>query len=324
MASDPLRVVVAGLGRHATKTVLPALAASERWVTTGVVSLRPAVAAEVGAAYGVAGHSSLVAAIEEEEPDAVYVAAVPSEHVAACQMALSLGVQVIVCEKPLGTSGEDVRRLITEAETRSALLYEVMAYQHHPQFVAIEDLIGTERIGDLVHGYASFMYPHLPDTDHRYDAAAGGGATLDAGFYPLSMAVRLLGGKTLEVQASLFAGDREVDTAGAATLTDGRGRYFQCSWGMGAAYTNLARIVGTNGIIEVARPFSKPAPFVEPLTVVGGWGERAAVPYPATDQFVAMLDDIARHRVDLAWIESTHRQIEDRWSVIDRVLETKR
>ena len=30
-----------------------------------------------------------------------------------------------------------------------------------------------------------------------------------------------------------------------------------------------------------------------------------------------MLDDIAGHRVDPAWIESTHRQIEDRWSVID-------
>ena len=178
MASDPYGVVVAGLGRHATKTVLPALAASERWVTTGVVSLRPADRSRSGCGIRGSRPHLLVAAIEEEEPDAVYVAAVPSQHVAACHIALSVGVQVIVCEKPLGTSGEDVRRLINEAETRSALLYEVMAYQHHPQFVAIEGLIGTKRIGDLVHGYASFMYPHLPDTDHRYDAAAGEEARL--------------------------------------------------------------------------------------------------------------------------------------------------
>ncbi|MDJ0959292.1 MAG: Gfo/Idh/MocA family oxidoreductase [Acidimicrobiia bacterium] len=319
MAPEPLRLALVGLGRHALKTVLPAVAAAEGWSLAAVVSSRPEAASEIGSEHGVAYFTDLDDALESERPDAVYVATTPADHLAPCATALDAGVPVVICEKPLAVLGDDANRLIAAARGASSVLVEVMAYQHHPQFRAVEELIGSDEVGDLVHGYARFSFPHLGADDFRYRAAAGGGALLDAGVYPLSMAVRLLGSAEVEVNGSVFQGGGEVDIAGTATLTDGAGRSFQCSWGMGSAYANLARLVGTAGTIEVARPFSKPPSFDEPLTLIDGWGGRTERPYAATDQFAAMLDDIARHRHDAAWVETTHRETEARWAVIDAV-----
>jgi predicted dehydrogenase len=319
MAGDALRLVVVGLGRHATKTVLPAIVAAERWTLAGVVSSRLAAAVEVAGDLETAAFTDLETAIEQEQPDAVYVATTPADHIAAVTVALSGGVDVVICEKPLGVTGDDARQPLVDARAHGRLLVEVMAYQHHPQFRMAEELLDRNEVGGLVHGYARFSYPHLAPEDHRYRAAAGGGALLDAGIYPLSMAVRLLGTAGVVVDASQFSGDAEVDTAGTATLTDGAGRSFQCSWGMGSAYTNLARLVGTAGTIEISRPFSKPPSFDEPLTLIDGWGGRTAVEYAAADQFGVMLDDIAHHRADPVWTESIHRDIEARWDVVDAV-----
>jgi predicted dehydrogenase len=319
--APPLRVVVSGLGRHAGKTVIPAIAAAEGWALAGVVSSRAAAATAAAAEHGVGSYTDLAAAIEAERPDAVYIAAVPADHRRACRTAMSAGVPIVICEKPLGTGAAEVTQLVDEARRGPHLLCEVMAYQHHPQFLALERLIGDEAFGELVHGFARFSYPHLGPDDHRYRAAAGGGALLDAGVYPLSMAVRLLGTADVTVTANRFAGDHEVDVSGTATLTDARGRSFQCSWAMGSAYTNMARLVGTNGSIEVDRLFTKPETYVEPIILVGGWGERTPVAYRTANQFTAMLDDVARHHGDPHWVDSLHRSIEDRWSVIGRVID---
>jgi len=318
VTGDPIRVVVAGLGRHAVKTVIPAIAAAGGWELAGVVSARPEAGAAASAEYGVPWYPVLDEALGANPPDVAYLASVPARHAAEVAEALEAGVGVI-CEKPLGVDGREVRDLVETSTGSDGFLCEAIAYLHHPQFAAVERLVGSDEFGDLAHGYARFGYPHLGDDDHRYRAAQGGGALLDAGIYPLSMAVHLLGGD-VEVQATGWRGDREVDISGTATLTDPEGRTFQCSWGMGSAYSNMARLVGTTGTVEVPRPFSKPGTFDEPLALIGGWGERTEVAYPAMDQFAAMLEDIGLRRGDSSWRDSTRQGILDRWAVMDRVL----
>jgi len=315
-------VVLAGLGRHADKIVIPALQASPNWHIAGLVSGRPEVAAQRADELGSAAFPSLTAAIEATGAGAVYLAGMPVSHLSDCREALEAGVPLVICEKPLGVNGGEVAALLEEAAGAGALLYEVAAYQHHPQFETLQRLIDSPEVGGLVHGYARFSYPFMPEGDFRYRPADGGGALLDAGIYPLSMAARLLGGEDVEIQAAEFRGDHDVDTAGSATLSDRRGRSFQCSWGMGSAYANVARIVGAAGTVEVPRPFSKPAAFTEPMVLIGGWGERTPVEYDAADQFVRMLDDLHLHGDDGEWRSAAMRQIADRWSVVERVRTT--
>ena len=321
MTTPVTRVAVVGLGRHALKTVLPAIDAAPTWELAGVVSARAEAASAVAAGQDVEAYPDLAAAIESDGVDAVYLATVPSLHAAACHQAIGSGVRHVVCEKPLGVNAHEISELVAAARGSSTVLYEVMAYQHHPQFAAIERLLDSDQVGGLVHGYARFSYPFMPEGDYRYRSAEGGGSLLDAGVYPLSMASRMLGDSDLTVQGTLFRGQWDVDVAGSATLTDPLGRTFQCSWGMGSAYANIARLVGTAGSIEVARPFSKPGSFAEPLTLVGGWGERSAVEYEPTDQFVSMLEDIARNADDADWRGGVLRDIEHRWSVLTRLMD---
>lgn len=320
MATQPARsIVVAGLGRHADKIVLPAIEASPHWRLAGLVSGRPDAAARRAADLGTGAFPTIAAAVAATGADAVYLAGLPAVHHAGTMEALDAGAPVVVCEKPLGVDGSEARDMLERAEASDALLYEVVAYQHHPQFEALERLIGSDEIGGLVHGYARFSFPYLPEGDFRYRPDDGGGALLDAGVYPLSLAVHLLGGGDLRVQASEYRGAHDVDVAGAATLTDGAGRSFQCSWGMGSAYANTARIVGTAGTVEVPRPFSKPAAFDEPLQVIGGWGERTAASYDAADQFVRMMNDLHLHADDREWRAAAAERIAARWAVLDRV-----
>jgi NDP-hexose-3-ketoreductase len=317
MGAKSARVVVVGLGRHALRTVIPAIQASEGWELAAVVSDRPEAREAATGAYGVPGHPTLDAALRERPIDVAYLASVPSRHAPDARGALHSGIGVI-CEKPLAVSAAEVEDLLAVAEHSDVLLCEVVAYLHHPQFAAAAGLIGGNRFGDLVHGSARFSYPHLGDDDHRYRLDLGGGALLDAGFYPLSMAVRLLG-TDLSVHATGWKGERDVDTRGAATIADAAGRTFQCSWGMGSSYVNHARLVGTLGSIEIPRPFSKPAGFDDPITMIGGMGERAQLAYPAADQFSTMLGDILQHRHDPLWRASVRDGIAARWSVIGRV-----
>jgi NDP-hexose-3-ketoreductase len=317
---EALRVIIAGLGKHATQTVIPAVAAARGWVLAGVVSARRDAATTAGRDLEVAAYGDIEAAIAAERPDAVYLATTPADHGTACAAALNAGVRLVICEKPLVVDAGEARDLVATSRRNGVPLVEVMAYQHHPQFAAMKGVLASEEFGGLAHGYARFSYPDLAPGDHRYRAAAGGGALLDAGVYPISLAVELMGTADLEVQGALASrGDAEVDTAGTATLLDADGRAFQISWEMGAAYANLARFVGRSESLEVERPFSKPESFAEPLTVIGGWGERRPVEYSPANQFVAMLDHVAANVGDAAWADDMRRRITDRWAVISRI-----
>ena len=74
---------------------------------------------------------------------------------------------IVICEEPLGVSGKEVARLVAAARSTDSFLYEVMAYRHHPQFVALQRLVDTAEVGGLVHGYARFSYPFMPEGDYR-------------------------------------------------------------------------------------------------------------------------------------------------------------
>ena len=316
----PGRLVVQGLGAHTLETILPAVEASTRWRLAGLVSRRADAAAEQAARFEVPHHDRLEAAIDEVSPDAVYVATEPADHVTSCRVALEAGVGTVFVEKPLAVDAGEVPGLVELARAHGALLCETLAYRFHPQFAALRRAVDSDEFDGLLHGYARFSYPHLAPDNHRYDVMAGGGALLDAGVYPLSLAVALMGDVPLHVSAGGEFGDRGVDISGHATVEDDAGRTFQCSWQMGSAYTNLARLVGAGGSVEVQRPFSKPSSFDIPIVQISGWGERSELPYEGADQFAAMLDAVAERSGDDAFADDMHRETVRRWAIVGEVI----
>lgn len=143
----PLRVVVAGLGRRGRKWVAFVRARTD-FRLAAAADVDPAARREAAEALSLpsgACLSSLEAAIERTEPDAVIVATPIDQHVGPCEAAVRAGLGVLV-EKPFTVSLADARRLVDLAETHGAPL---VVGQNHRYTHLAQRLRGVLRRGGL-------------------------------------------------------------------------------------------------------------------------------------------------------------------------------
>lgn len=213
--------------------------------------------------------------------DALYVATPHSGHAAAVRAGLEQGVAVL-CEKPMTTSAEATRELVGLAEARGGLLVEAWMYRTHPQIARAEQLVRDGAIGSLRTIHSAFGFTAPFDAGHRLWAGAlGGGAILDIGGYPLSLALLFANASGHRDTADRDTADRDTadrdtagrdtahlgfaDVAGAlaptgvdafarATLRwDGLTAHLQCAIDRDLART--ATLVGEHGRIVITDPF---------------------------------------------------------------------
>jgi len=227
--------------------------------------------------------------VNDEDIDAVCVATVHATHASSTLLALRAGKHVL-CEKPFAMNATEAAAMIDEARRTKRFLMEAMWTRFLPNIVRLRELIAEGAIGEVRMVHADFGYrtPWNP-TGRTLDPAAGGGALLDAGVYPLSLASMLLG-KPLELTGVAYLGETGVDEQFAATLRYDAGRLAVAS---GAVRTNThkqAWIVGTDGQI-----------LLEP----GWWGgskltlfrpyhkEELEFPY-AANRYVYEVDEVVR------------------------------
>jgi predicted dehydrogenase len=154
-------------------------------------------------------HDHYAGVLADPEVDAVYISLPNDGHAPWAILALEAGKHVL-CEKPLGMTADEVRR-IRDAETASGcLLVEATWNRWHPRTRRAEALIRAGVIGTVTAVDSGFVMNGVPDDNYRLEREHGGGALYDLGCY--------------NVVASLWAagsGDVEVVDA-ALRLTDGR------------------------------------------------------------------------------------------------------
>jgi len=203
------------------------------------------------------------ALLADEDVDAVYVATPHSHHARWAIAALERGKHVL-CEKPLGLSAAEARAMFAASASAERFLAEAYMYRHHPLTRAIVDCVAGGVIGEvrMIRSSFGFALPE-PAPEHRlFRPDLGGGAILDVGGYPVSMA-RLIAGvgtpdgiaEPVGVVASAYVGATGVDEWSSALLTFPNGVIAQLSCAISVWQDNVLEIMGTRARLQVDFPW---------------------------------------------------------------------
>ena len=285
MTREVVRIGVLGCSSVAERRVLPALVRSPRFELVAVGSRSTAKAAAFAERFGCAAcsYEELLAT----DVDAVYVSLPPALHHPWGRRTLDAGKHLLL-DKPFATSLPEAEELVRTARERSLVAMEALMYVHHPWHRCVVELVEAGYLGALRRVDAWFGFPHRSDTDHRYDPALGGGATLDALVYPLSFCLGLLRDDPVRWWAAVHHDrDHGVDVRGSMLLDDGEVTA-SIGYGFGMGYRNEVRLWGEAGEVTVTRAFSRPPELSEDLAVVAD-GATRLVTVPPADQFELML-----------------------------------
>ncbi|WP_434741883.1 Gfo/Idh/MocA family protein [Micromonospora sp. SH-82] len=283
------------------------------------VGSRTAASAEAFAArHGVErAYGSWADLAADDDLDVVYVATPHSAHHEATMTCLDAGRAVLV-EKPFTLDLADSTELVETARSRGIFLMEAMWMRCNPVVRQVCDLVADGAIGALTTVQADFGIagPFPPESRMRAKAL-GGGALLDLGVYPVSLAHLLLGVPE-HVRSWAKISPEGVDENTGIVFGYDSGAVATLSCGILGQTPIRAVIGGTTGRIELADPFFRPGTVTvhragaEPETIVAehvgsgyqdeaievqrclaeGLTESPLVPHSATLEVMGLLDAV--------------------------------
>lgn len=198
-------------------------------------------------------HGSYEAVAEDENVDVVYVGASHSAHHRAAKAALEAG-KAVLCEKPLTVRAEQAEELVRLARDRQLFFMEAMWMRCRPGFADLKALLGRGDIGEVRELRADLGFVATREQAVRLeDPNQAGGALLDVGVYPITLAYATLGPPAeFHAVADLRDGyDRSV----AIAMSWGDGVVGRLGGSIGAALERSAVFAGSLGSLTIAAPF---------------------------------------------------------------------
>jgi predicted dehydrogenase len=209
-----------------------------------------AFAAEFGAARAHGSYEDLAA---DPAVDVVYVASPHGRHEQDVLLFLGAGKHVL-CEKPMALNRAQTERMVATARARGLFLMEAMWSRFLPAWTIARDLLGEGSLGDPLVLEAGLGFRGRVDPAHRlFDRALGGGATLDLGVYPVSLASFLLG-TPHRVVADGHIGETGVDEQFAAVLHHDAGALAVVTGGVRAALASTVRLTASERWLRLPGP----------------------------------------------------------------------
>ncbi|WP_309068274.1 Gfo/Idh/MocA family oxidoreductase [Microbacterium sp.] len=168
-----------------------------------------AFAARHGAARSYAAYDELLA---DEDVDVVYIASPHALHHEQATRALEAGKHVL-CEKPLTLDRATAASLMETARAHDRFLMEGMWMACNPVILDLGARLSGGEFGAPRHLSAEFAFRVDAGPEHRLlNPALGGGALLDVGVYPLTLAHILLG-EAIELRATGISAAVDLDVA---------------------------------------------------------------------------------------------------------------
>lgn len=255
--TDRLRWGILGTGSIATK------------FATGVAALPDAELAAVGSRSQAGAdafadrfaiprrHASYADLAHDPAVDAIYIATPHPMHHANMLLCLDAG-KAVLCEKPFAINAAQAREAIALARARKLFLMEAMWTRYLPLMVELRKMLADGAIGQVRMITADFGYRTGFDPSRRhFDPALGGGALLDVGVYPISLASMILGAPTtITGQAEL--GQTGVDEQSAYVLGYANGALAVLHSAIRTRTPQEAWIMGTEGFIRIHSPWWVP------------------------------------------------------------------
>lgn len=222
----------------------------------GVAGRTPQKSADFARLHGIAAtEPSLAALVAREDIDVVYVATTHNVHCHAACTCLAAG-KAVLCEKPLAMNAAEVRQMISLSRRESVFLMEALWTRFLPAWQRVRELLSDHAIGEprLISG--TFGFSGSPDPKGRLlNKALAGGALLDLGVYPISMAQMVSPGPVEGVSAQARIGPTGVDTITGMAIRFSGDCVALLSAAIGACTENTMILSGERGAIKVGAPF---------------------------------------------------------------------
>lgn len=211
-----------------------------------------AFAASVGAE---SAWSDLDAMLAGAGIDALYVATPNTLHAGQALRAIAHGTPVLV-EKPLAASAAEAERIADEAARSGSFVMEGLWTRFLPAVAAARRMVEEGAVGEIRTIRAELSYFHREDEQNRlFRWDLGGGAALDLGVYPLSLALHFLGQPT-SVTGSSVRAKTGVDRRSEFRLGFRRAEAI-LSCGFDRDGDNRFVIEGSEGVLRLESPFLK-------------------------------------------------------------------
>lgn len=213
------------------------------------------------------------AVIEAEDIDAVYIGLPHHMHSEWTIRAARAG-KAILCEKPFTLTHAEAEATLKIVKECGVFFMEAFMYRCHPQTRLVKDLVKKGEIGEVGMIQAEFGF-HAPRewANFRTDSSKGGGALMDVGCYPVSLARTIFDAEPVRAEYGALLGSKGYDESGAGMLEFPGGRFLHFATAVHLGLGNMATIYGSNGKIVIEGPWK-----VEPGRKV--YVYRAGTPEP--------------------------------------------
>lgn len=248
-------------------------------VLAGVASRDAGGAVAFGAEFGVtaqACYGSYQALADASDIDIIYIGTPHPVHAANAIMALN-GGKAVLCEKPFTMNRREAERVVALAREKKLFLMEAMWTRYLPALDEVKRIIAAGEIGVPRQVIADFGFMTAVGPEHRLlNPELGGGAVLDLGIYPLSIAAYLLGPVT-SVQAQAEIGPTGVDVQTGFVMKHAAGGMSVCSCSLRARTPAELTVAGEHGYIRLNTMFHRP-PSVT-VTLADGTSRTVPTPY---------------------------------------------
>jgi predicted dehydrogenase len=253
---DLIRWGILGPGRIARKFA-SALKESEGAELAAVGSRSLERAESFASEFGFArAHGSYEELAGDDGIDAVYIGTPHSRHRDDTLLCLRAGRHVL-CEKAFAINASEAEEMITTARSEGLALMEAMWMRFMPSILKVREMIDGGEIGEVRRITADFGFRAGLDPNSRlFDPVLGGGALLDVGVYPVSLAYFLLG-EPESVEGIAHIGETGVDEEGTALLEYENGAQAILTMSLRLEGPKEAHILGTEGSIWIPEPWWK-------------------------------------------------------------------
>ncbi|MEO8612598.1 MAG: Gfo/Idh/MocA family oxidoreductase [Chloroflexota bacterium] len=199
-------------------------------------------------------YATYEALAQDPEVDAIYISTPHPFHVSNTKLCLENG-KAVLCEKPFTINVKEADEVIALARQKHIFLMEAMWTRYLPALIRTRELIAEGAIGEVRMLTADFGFrTNFNEEGRMFDPALGGGALLDVGIYPISLAYMLFGSpQTITTQAAL--GTTGVDEQSAYLFGYDKGQIALLSSASRTETPQEAFIMGTEGSIKLPSPW---------------------------------------------------------------------
>jgi predicted dehydrogenase len=207
--------------------------------------------------------------------DIIYIGTPHPLHAQNALMALA-GGKAVLCEKPFTMNLREAQQVVALARANKLFLMEAMWTRFMPAMAEVRRIVDAGLLGVINQVHADFGFSATSDPENRVNKRElGGGALLDLGIYPLSIAYALLG-PVDSVQSQAVLSDGGIDLTTGWSMKHASGAMSICSCSLRGRTPSELTISGSLGNVRMDAMFH----LAKTITLTLGDGVRRTIDTP--------------------------------------------